>query len=608
MKNIFKILFAIVFVLLIKQNLYAQAGTLDPTFGVGGLVVENTYNLASHSIILADGKILLIGEYGGLCLDRFNPDGTYDESFGVNGRYSIGMNGKLVGSQYKAFALLNDGKIIVSARYYPTGISGNINLALVRINSNGSLDSSYGINGLDTLELDTYTTATGLVVQPDGKIVISGDVQKHEYDEKRTFICRYMPDGGLDPSFGEGGIVVTTYAYATHSNSLIINAAGKLIRGSTNDLYSNSSFMLESFNTDGSMDESFGENGVAKYVFGQGQGGSWNTIMFMMAQQPDGKITCCGESGKNDEESMALCRFNADGSIDGSFGESGGIIVPYKNNSNTFSKAYELCFQPDGKIITIVGLRSNPLKGINLVRYTSLGQLDPTFGENGYSSIYLDTANISASSIHLLGNDKILTTGQLVPQIGPGSLTLLARYNGDNVLASNFKEVKAIQENDNITITWQTLNESNTKSYTVERSNNAKDYAGINTIPARHAATNSYSYTDKNPLYGDNYYRIKENAANGSFTYSQTLKVVFENNGNISLYPNPAKNTVTIKGLDKNATAVIKISDMNGREISKFNFSNTSTETLSIKALAQGSYFILVEQNGKVTKLRLVKE
>ena len=142
----------------------------------------------------------------------------------------------------------------------------------------------------------------------------------------------------------------------------------------------------------------------------------------------------------------------------------------------------------------------------------------------------------------------------------------------------------------------------------MERSNNAKDYVGISTIPAKHAAGNSYSYTDKNPLYGDNYYRIKENAANGSFTYSQTLKVVFENGNKISLYPNPAKNTVTIKGLNKNATAFIKITDMNGREISKFNFSNTSIATLSIRALAQGSYFILVEQNGKVTKLRMVKE
>ncbi|MFZ1798665.1 MAG: T9SS type A sorting domain-containing protein, partial [Chitinophagaceae bacterium] len=155
--------------------------------------------------------------------------------------------------------------------------------------------------------------------------------------------------------------------------------------------------------------------------------------------------------------------------------------------------------------------------------------------------------------------------------------------------------------------TWQTLNESGTKSFTVERSGNANDYAGINTVPAKGVASN-YSYTDKNPLSGTSYYRIRENAANGTNTFSPVVNVVFNDNGVISLYPNPAKNTVTVKGLNKNSTATIRITDMNGREISKQNFIQSSTATLNIRALAQGSYFMLVEENGKVTKLRMVKE
>jgi len=609
MKNIYKLLIVFVSFFTTKQNVIAQDGILDPTFGNGGLVVENTYNGGGLSILQTDGKILVIGQtLDGLSFDRFNPNGSYDESFGINGRYSIGMDGKLWGPEYKTFAVLDDGKIISAAQYYPKGIFGKINLALLRLHSNGTLDSSFGINGLDTLELDEITTATGLVMQPDGKIVISGDVQKNEYDEKRTFICRYMPDGGLDPTFGESGIVISTYINATSSNSLVINSAGKLIRGSTHALYDDhSDFMLESFNTDGSKDITFGVNGTAIYVFGEGQSGVWNNYMYMMALQTDGKITCTGQSGKNDEQLMALCRFNADGSIDASFGESGGIIVPFKNNSNITSRAYELCFQPDGKIITIAGTPADPLKSINLVRYTTSGQLDPDFGENGYSSVYCDTANIGASSIHLLDNGKILATGQLVPPIGQRTYTLLARFNNDKVLASNLKDVKATENNEAITITWQTLNESGTKSFTVERSSNANDYAGINTVPAKGVASN-YSYTDKNPLSGTSYYRIRENAANGTNTFSAVVKIVFNDNSVISLYPNPAKNTVTVKGLNKNATATIRITDMNGREISKQNCTQSSSATLNIRALAQGSYFVLVEQNGKVTKLRIVKE
>ncbi|MFZ1798709.1 MAG: T9SS type A sorting domain-containing protein, partial [Chitinophagaceae bacterium] len=126
-------------------------------------------------------------------------------------------------------------------------------------------------------------------------------------------------------------------------------------------------------------------------------------------------------------------------------------------------------------------------------------------------------------------------------------------------------------------------------------------------VPAKGVASN-YSYTDKHPLSGTSYYRIRENAANGSNTFSLVVKVVFNDNGIISLYPNPAKNIVTIKGLNKNTTATIRITDMNGREISKQNFTQSSTATLNIRALAQGSYFVLVEENGKVTKLRIVKE
>ncbi|MFZ1798966.1 MAG: T9SS type A sorting domain-containing protein, partial [Chitinophagaceae bacterium] len=576
--NAFFILIAIFFC---NLNLYAQAGTLDPTFGDGGMIIENTYNSNSHSIILPDGKILLIGEYAGLGIDRFNPDGSYDESFGINGRYSISLNGKLSGPDNKTFALLDDGRIICATRYFPKGYTGNkLDMGLVRLKANGTLDSSFGVNGLDTLELDIITRATGLVVQPDGKIVISGDVQKNVYNEKRTFICRFMPDGGLDPTFGEEGIVVSTYAYATLSNSLVINAAGKLIRGSTYDLYGGRApFMLESFNSDGSQDADFGKNGVAKYVFGDGQGGTWNNGMFMMAQQTDGKLVCTGESGRNENIFMALCRFNADGSVDASFGDGGGIIVPYKN-SDVYS--YELCFQPDGKIITLAFAIIYPFPGITLVRYTSSGQLDPSFGKNGISAVYNDTAHIGASSVHILSDGKIFTTGQLTTYIGQKTYTLLARFNNDNVLAANFKEVKASQNNEAITISWQTLNESGTKSFTVERSSNANDFVGINTVPAKGVASN-YSYTDKHPLSGTSYYRIRENAANGTNTFSPVVKVVFNDNGIISLFPNPAKNTVTVKGLNKNTIATIRITDMNGREINKQNFQQSSSATLNIR-------------------------
>ncbi len=182
----------------------------------------------------------------------------------------------------------------------------------------------------------------------------------------------------------------------------------------------------------------------------------------------------------------------------------------------------------------------------------------------------------------------------------------VASWN-EQVLAANFIDVKAKQKNDATTITWQTLTESETKSFTVQRSRNASDYVGINTVPAKGVAS-SYSFTDKNPLDGINYYRIRENAIDGSNTFSPVVKVEFNDNGIIFLYPNPAKNTVTIKGLNKNIATIIKITGVQGREISSQHLTQSSSATLNIGALAQGTYFVQVAQGGKVVTLKLVKE
>ncbi|MBS1729630.1 MAG: T9SS type A sorting domain-containing protein, partial [Bacteroidetes bacterium] len=139
-------------------------------------------------------------------------------------------------------------------------------------------------------------------------------------------------------------------------------------------------------------------------------------------------------------------------------------------------------------------------------------------------------------------------------------------------------------------------------------SGNAQDYRDIANIPAKGQTENSYNYTDKNPLAGDNYYRIRENARNGTVSYSQTLKVNFIQSGVLSLYPNPAKNTVTVKGLDKNSASVIKIMDMQGREISSQHFDRVSTATLNIRNLAQSAYFVQITQGEKVVRLKMVKE
>jgi len=597
MKNIFKIIVAFLSTILLNQTLRAQAGSLDSSFGEDGMVIYDKYTTNGGSLIQPDGKIVVVSQaWSYIVVWRFNPDGTFDESFGEMGGAHFIYDSKL--NAPFGLVLQPDGKLVFTAEYLS---EPHYYVGIVRCNADGTPDSSFGINGLDTVKIDNVCDPSGLVLQPDGKIVVSGVSRPNFSEGPNSFLLRLMPNGGLDPTFGNGGIVVTTYNESIEASGLVLRPNGKLIKGITyNDYAARSSYQLESFNPDGTVDAGFGENGVASYTFGHS--GSWNTEMLSIALQQDGKIVCTGISGKQDTATMALCRFNADGSVDGSFGNSGSILVPQVDPEQEM-EGLSIDFQTDGKIL-VCGDGGDWPTPLILVRLTTDGQLDPSFGENGITIVSADSISTAGYQVHVLTDGKIMVVGM----ISYYDNILLARFNNDNVLATHFKNVKAVENKEGISISWQTLNESNTQSYTIERSGNAQDYRDIANIPAKGQTENSYSYTDKNPLAGDNYYRIRENARNGTVSYSQTLKVNFIQSGVLSLYPNPAKNTVTVKGLDKNSASVIKIMDMQGREISSQHFDRVSTATLNIRSLAQGAYFVQITQGEKVVRLKMVKE
>ncbi len=582
-------------IIIFNLKVNAQAGTLDPTFGNGGIVIEQKYGAPAGTVILPDGKILVSGAGENFYMDRFNPDGSNDESFGIDGRVDLNFNNKR--SSCNGIGMQQDGKIVLVG--FIVFNEPFLDIVIARCNPDGRLDSSFGLNGLTTVNLKNYDYANDVLIQPDGKIVVIGNFTNSSVDNFDSYILRLNEDGSLDQNFGTEGITELHYPASTQNVSVSIQPDGKLLMGGTFDRFSiKPDFIVERFNADGSVDNSFGVNGKTYFEFGENQSGDWGSELFDMQLQPDGKIVCAGESGEN-LYSMALCRFENNGNVDEGFGENGGLIIDYKNHNSTL---HSVCVQPDNKILA-TGYGYNYITSpgpLLLIRLENNGTLDESFGKKGIQATILDHT-AGGENVQLLQDNKILVTGYIYANI------FLARYNNDNILAANFIDVKAVANNDAITITWQTLKESGTKSFTVERSSNANDYVGINTVPAKGVA-NIYNYTDKNPLDGISYYRIRENAANGTNTFSPVVKVVFNENGIISLYPNPAKNTVTVKGLNKNVSAIIKITDMQGREISSQSFTQSNSATLNIRALAQGTYFVLIVQDNNIVRLKVIKE
>jgi uncharacterized delta-60 repeat protein len=253
-----------------------------------------------------------------------------------------------------AVAIQNDGKIIAAGDAY-NGNNG-WNFALVRYNSNGSLDTSFGSGGK---VLTNGAGARAIAIQSDGKIVAAG------YDYAYSFaLVRYNPDGSLDASFGTGGKVLTFMNGG--ASAVAIQSDGKIVATGYSYNGIGYNFALARYNSNGTLDATFGPAGtvITSNIF-------MNSGASSVAIQTDGKILIAGGS--------YLIRYNMDGTLDPAFGSGSGMVV----TGSYYEQTSGVGIQTDGKI---VAAGSNGLTGsydFALTRYNFDGSTDFAFNGNG---------------------------------------------------------------------------------------------------------------------------------------------------------------------------------------------------------------------------------
>ncbi|MEH2053294.1 putative Ig domain-containing protein [Nostoc sp.] len=327
---------------------------LDGSFDSDGKVTTDlgSTDIARSIVVQDDGKILVAGvSNNNFAVVRYNNNGSLDTSFGSGGKVTTDIGNKTSDTSY-SIALQPDGKILVA------GVSGN-NFAVVRYNSDGSLDASFDSDGKVTTDLGSTDVAYSIALQSDGKIILAG---KRSND---FAVVRYNSDGSLDTSFGSAGKVITDIGSKTTDTaySVSVQADGKIIVGGV----SNNNFALVCYNSDGTLNTSFGSNGKVITDLGS------TDIAYSITLQGDGKIILAGKCGND----FALTRYNSDGSLDTSFGGAGKVITNI--GSNTTDTAYSVSVQANGKIIVAGSSSGN----FALVRYNSNGTLDSDFNTNG---------------------------------------------------------------------------------------------------------------------------------------------------------------------------------------------------------------------------------
>ena len=298
---------------------FNQNGTLDNTFGTdgtvrafinGGGLIDEAYSIA----ILPDGRILVGGlsyktfSANGLLvplgpamgLARFNSDGSVDKTFGVNGSMEVPEIGVPLFDNAYSLALQSDGKIVCAGGSVVNQTTGQIAFSVVRLDSNGTVDTSFGSFGIANASIaggdSSEDFGYSVVVQPDGKIVVAGlsDGSSSPVADVAMAVARFDSNGAADNSFGTGGTVRITInggaSVYSSGYSVALQSDGKIVISGISG-----GFAVARLNANGSMDNTFGANGTA-VADSFSTDGDLTDFGWSVALQSDGKIVVAGSA------------------------------------------------------------------------------------------------------------------------------------------------------------------------------------------------------------------------------------------------------------------------------------------------------------------------
>ena len=283
----------------------------------------------------------------------------------------------------------------------------------------GDLDPSFGSGGTVITSFGGADVASAVAIQTDGKLVVAG---RTNIAGNTVFaLARYNPAGGLDPTFGTGGLVTTDFGSTDQAFAVALQGDGKIVTAGRRG----SDVIVARHNADGSLDTVFGSNGRVITNFGATE------QALALVLQPDGKIVVAGRTNKpgpNGNFDFALARYESGGALDNTFGALGLVTTDF---GGSVDRAFAMALQPDGKLVVAGDSDAN----FALARYNSNGSLDASFGSAG--KVITSFGGIDqASAVTLQPDGKIVVAGQT--DTGISIDFALARYMPDGSLDGAF--------------------------------------------------------------------------------------------------------------------------------------------------------------------------
>jgi uncharacterized delta-60 repeat protein len=416
---------------------YTPGGSLDATFGSGGIVTTafGRTNATAWSAVLYpiagtgnDGKIVAAGSNGSnVLLARYNSNGTLDTTFGSGGTVTTAFTNTV--APFSA-VLQPDGKIVLGGYLHIANPNTNNSaFLLLRYNVNGLLDGTFGQGGEVITNPTPYDNEiNSILILPNGDIMAGGYVttiiSQTGYVVTEPALARYTPGGVLDSTFGSGGLVTTDWVTTTQNTSqepagspepclidaLALQGDGKIVAAGAASLLNSPAsgykWGLARYNSDGSLDTTFGSGGVVVTQIGTGAYHSW-----AVALQSNGEIVAAGTSGVSGAP-WAVATYTPAGALDPAFGGTGIVTT------NLSGRPVSVLIQPTDGEVVVVG-------DVNLARYigTTTG---PQIG------------SFTAIPNPVTGGSNVILTASNITDVDPGSsITQVAFYiliNGTQTL------------------------------------------------------------------------------------------------------------------------------------------------------------------------------
>ena len=353
------------------------SGSLDATFatngllpGVFGLSPGRSYGAAAVAID-SSGRILVAGDGPGrdgtaLTIIRLLSNGAFDPTFGVAGISKVGIDGESAWAE--GVAVQTDGKIVAAG-----GLNGqDARTMLVRFEDDGTLDPTFGTNGVVIEQLAPMSHAVRARLDDTQRIVIAAESWDSTQPSSAAYFttARYLSTGARDASFDADGIAAPAFQGGQHVPfDLVIDGLGRIdVVGIYDPFQGTSGIAAARYTSDGALDDTFGSGGLATATIAGGGGATGAAII-----DSDHLLVAAFDGTQRG----VLARFTGGGSLDATFGV-GGVSAA---NGATFRRTI---VSADGKVM-VVGM--SPTFEVAALRYTSAGTLDVGFGISGTSTV-----------------------------------------------------------------------------------------------------------------------------------------------------------------------------------------------------------------------------